>query len=38
VETRIVGPLPGVRVALPTAAPATVPPLDDLFRDVVWIG
>jgi hypothetical protein len=38
VETRIVGPLPGVRVTLPTAARAMVPPLDDLFRDVVWIG
>lgn len=37
VETHIIGPLPGATIPLPSAN-STVPPLDDLFRDVVWIG
>lgn len=39
VETEIVGPGPGTSVFM--SAPSgstTVPPLEDLFRDVVWIG
>jgi hypothetical protein len=37
VETHIIGPLPGATIPLPSSR-VTVPPLDDLFRDVVWIG
>jgi hypothetical protein len=37
VETHIIGPRPGTTIPLPSSGSA-VPPLDDLFRDVVWIG
>jgi hypothetical protein len=37
VETLIIGPVPGATIPLPPSG-ATVPPLDDLFRDVIWIG
>lgn len=38
VETEIVGPVPGAPIPLPSSGRSTVPPLDDLFRDVIWIG
>jgi hypothetical protein len=37
-NTEVVGPVPGAARAVPVSGPRSVPPLDDLFRDVVWIG
>lgn len=37
-NTEVVGPVPGAPQPTPVSGPRSVPPLDDLFRDVIWIG